>query len=86
MPCGIDITDWIVQAIGKHIVAQDTLAGGNKGIGIDESADLGVIISALEIVEPRLFGAALATWAKSGHFYSACYYTRLYDNRSVFAT
>ena len=44
----------IVFAIGKHVIAQDTLAGGGVGVGIEESADLGIVITGLEVVEPGL--------------------------------
>jgi hypothetical protein len=47
----------IIAAVGKHVIAQDTLSGGDEGIGIDESADFGGVISALEIIEPGLCGA-----------------------------
>ena len=42
----------IVIAISKHIVAQQTLAGGDEGVGVDESAPGGIVITALEIVQP----------------------------------
>ena len=41
----------IVQTIGKHVIAQDTLAGGGVSIGIDESAQFGIVITGLEVVE-----------------------------------
>ena len=44
--------DGIIQAVRKHIVAKQTLAGGDEGIGIDESAPGGIVITALEIVQP----------------------------------
>ena len=40
------------------------MTGRCEGIGIDKSADLGIVISALEIVEPRLGFVVLATRAK----------------------
>jgi len=42
---------WIVQAISKHIVAQEALSGGYKSISIDKSANFGIIIPALEVIE-----------------------------------
>jgi hypothetical protein len=48
----IYIPDWIIQAIGKHIIAQDALSSRNKNIGIDESTQFGIVITGLEIVEP----------------------------------
>ena len=46
--------DRIIITICEHIIAQNALAGGDEGIGIEESAELWVVISALEIVEPGL--------------------------------
>ena len=40
----------IIVAISKHVMAQEALAGAYESVGIEESADLGVVISALEIV------------------------------------
>jgi hypothetical protein len=42
----------IVQTIGKHIVTQEILSSRGKGICIDESDGAGVVISALQVVEP----------------------------------
>ena len=41
----------IVQTIGKHVIAQDTLAGGGVSIGIDESAQFGIVVTGLQIIE-----------------------------------
>ena len=64
MPSWINVTDGIIPAVGKHIVAEDALTGGNESIDIDESADRGVVISTLEIVETRLGVVQLASSAK----------------------
>ena len=53
-----------IITICKHIIAQDALAGRCEGIGINESADLGIVISALEIVERGLGFVVLAARAK----------------------
>ena len=50
----IPIANRIVEAISKHIIAHDPLTCRCVYIRIDKSADLGVIISALEVVEFRL--------------------------------
>jgi hypothetical protein len=42
---------WVVPTIGKHIIAQDALAGGGVGISIDEPSHLGIIITGLDVVE-----------------------------------
>lgn len=45
----------IIPTIGKPIITEDTLAGAGVGIGIDESAQFGIVITGLEVVE-RGFG------------------------------
>jgi len=40
-------------------VAEEALSGAGVAVRVDESADLGVIISALEVVESGFVGAAL---------------------------
>ena len=37
----------IIPAIRKHVIAQQALAGGDEGVGIDEAADSGVVITGL---------------------------------------
>jgi len=46
------ICDRIIQAVGKHVIAQVALTGGDEGIGVEESAPDGVVISALQIIQP----------------------------------
>ena len=56
----------IVVTIGKHIVAKQALSGGDEGIRVEESADFGIVISGLQVIEPGLSGV----WAaKLGHGY-----------------
>ena len=50
----IAIIHRIIPTIGEHIISGEALAGTYVGIGIDESAYLGVIISGLQITEPSL--------------------------------
>ena len=61
----INIQNGIIITIRKHIVTQDTLAGGGIGVGIDEPGYSGIIIPGLEIVEPGLsvVNIALASFA-----------------------
>ena len=54
MPDGVDVVDGIVQAIGIQIDAADRF--GFKiadKIFVQESARLGVIVSAVQVVEPN---------------------------------
>ena len=41
---------WIIQTIPIHIIAQYSLAGGGKSVGVDEAAGFGVVVSALEVI------------------------------------
>ena len=51
---------WSILAVRKHIIAQEALAGAAIGVRIEEALDDGVIISALEVVEARLFDCGLS--------------------------
>ena len=44
----------IIPTIGKHVIAQDALTSRNECISIDESAQLGIVITGLEVVERGL--------------------------------
>lgn len=37
--------DRIIPAVGEHIVTEHPLAGGDEGIGIEESTDCGIVIT-----------------------------------------
>lgn len=41
----------VIQAVSKHVIAQNTLAGGCVGVGINKPAYLGIVITGLEVVE-----------------------------------
>ena len=43
--------DAYIIAVRKHIVTQNTLTGGNKGIGVEESAEFGIIVPGLQVIE-----------------------------------
>ena len=57
---GVCTASRIISTIGKHIVAQNALAGGSVGVGIDKSAQFGVVITGLEVVELGLSVLELA--------------------------
>ena len=44
----------VIQAVSKHVIAQNTLAGGSVGVGIEESAQFGGVISGLQVIETGL--------------------------------
>ena len=61
---GIVAVHWIVQTIGEHIIAQNALAGGCEGIGIDEAAEFGIVIAVLEVIEFGFIAVDVATVAQ----------------------
>ena len=62
------MSNWITQTIDKHVIAEQSLSSRSEGIRVDESAQFGIVISALEIVESGLSIVSLATGPKTGHF------------------
>ena len=69
--------DRIIRAIGKQVgIAQADRRKRGKlcGVSVDESADLGIIVSALEIVELRIGVVVVAAVADGVHAVS---YTHL---------
>ena len=57
----ISMNNRIIIAIGEHVIAQQTLAGGDVAVGIEESTPLGVVVTGLEVIEPGFLDYALAT-------------------------
>ena len=51
---GVAVVDRIVRAVGKHIIANQTITCGSVLVRIDKPGDHRVIIPALQIVESRL--------------------------------
>ena len=47
----IQIVHLIIITIGEHIVAYESLTGGDEDIGINEPAHLGIIVTAVEVIE-----------------------------------
>ena len=41
----------IIKAVGKHVGAEDSLAGGGVGVGVEEAAQLGIVVAGLEVIE-----------------------------------
>ena len=60
MTTEISSANRIIAAVGEHVIAQDTLAGGDEGIGVDKSAVCGIVITGLQIIEPGILGGVLA--------------------------
>ena len=58
MPCRIDSVHRVIIAIRKHIEPGEALSRATVGIRIQETLNYGVVISALQIVEPS-FGIAV---------------------------
>ena len=59
----------IVETIGKHIIAKNTLSRARIDISIDESTHLRIVISGLEIVDRGFYFVRLAIRPKLERFY-----------------
>ena len=57
---GIRSINGIIAAICKHVIAQQALAGGDIDVRIEEAADCGIIISALQVIQPGISDTELA--------------------------
>lgn len=68
MPTGINTIDRIVIAIGKHVIAEQALAGGDEGVGVDEPTDLGVVITGSGGNTDWSLGRGISCQAKIGRF------------------
>ena len=60
----IRVAYWIIQAIGKHIIAENALAGGDEGVCAEEAAHFWVVIAGLEVIEAGLLVKDIATVAE----------------------
>ena len=58
--CDINITNRLIIAVGKHVVAKNALSGAGIGVRIDEPAYVGIVITGLQIVETGLGVVELA--------------------------
>ena len=63
MSCRIHIAYWIVITVSKHVIAENALASGSKSVGVDESAYLRIVITALEVIELGFLVAHIAMLA-----------------------
>ena len=50
----VHMVNRVVIAICKHVIAEDALASGCVGVGVDEPAYFGIVITGLEVVERGL--------------------------------
>ena len=66
---GIAIIYRVIFAVGKHVVAQQALPSGDEYIRIEESTQLRIVISGLEIIQLSIYRSPLAIGAKSGLFW-----------------
>ena len=64
MSCGVNTVDGIVETVGEHVGANEALARGDVGIGVDEPTGFGVIVPTLQVVEARLVVVDVAAVAQ----------------------
>ena len=71
IPSEISVINRIIPTICVHIVAQHTLAGGCVAVRADESTHVGIVISALQIIQSGFVIVRLAIGAKWGRIHGA---------------
>ena len=49
----------VIPTIRKHIEPEEALAGAAVAVRVEETLDDGIVISALEVIEARLFDGGL---------------------------
>ena len=64
----VSVDNRIIPAIREHVVADDTLAGGDECVRVDESADLGVVVAAVQVIQSQLLVKPVARRPKTGTF------------------
>ena len=57
--------DWIIPAVCEHIVTKEALAGAGVAVGVEEALDDGVVVSALQVIEARLYDGEVAMRSKN---------------------
>jgi hypothetical protein len=57
---GVASADRVIATIGEHVIAEHTLAGRCKCVGVDKTADCGVVITGLQVIESSILGADIA--------------------------
>ena len=70
MTTEINSANRIIAAVGKHVITEDALTCGNEGVGVDETADCGVVITGLQVIEAGIGVVLVAAWditVKSQH-------------------
>ena len=58
----------IIVAICEHVVPNDSLPGTGKLVRVDESAGLGVVVAAVQVIQRALYVARVARRARTGAF------------------
>ena len=54
MPFAVNSITGVIIAVGKHIIAENSLSCTHQRIGIDKPTNCGVVVPTLEIVQIRL--------------------------------
>ena len=65
-------------------MAEDALAGGGVGVGVDEATDLRIVVTALEVIQPRLLGIWPFIGLFLGRFQAAFQRSKWVENSSNF--
>ena len=65
MPFAVNSITGVIIAVGKHIIAENSLSCTHQRIGIDKPTNCGVVVPTLEIVQIRLGIVDIATIGQS---------------------
>jgi hypothetical protein len=63
----------IVQAVGEHVIAEQALAGGGVCVGVDESAEAGIVITGLQVIQAGFLIVGVASVAERVEFATDIY-------------
>ena len=55
MTCRINQANWIIKAIGKHVIAYNALSCAGESVCVEEAADIGGVVAGLEVVQAGAF-------------------------------
>ena len=58
----------IVPAVREHVVANDALTGAGKLVRIDEAAGLGIVVTAVQVIQSQLLVKPVTRRPKTGTF------------------
>ena len=65
----VSVDNRIIPAIREHVVTDDALPRRDKYVRVDETANLGVVVTALQVIQSQLLVESVARRPKLGTFW-----------------